>query len=80
VEPLFQTLCDCAALNPDSDIDDEDAGDFFFSEAEVMADPEARAAMLAARMAAAGVEGGGADDDDMEELVGGGDPGRFEDD
>ncbi|CAK0786113.1 hypothetical protein CVIRNUC_009326 [Coccomyxa viridis] len=49
LEDLFQTLCDCAALNPDpGDGDDEEDGDFYYNEEEVMAGAqgEQRAAML----------------------------------
>lgn len=49
VEPLFQALCEAAALNPDTDDGDDAAGDFFFNEDEVLANPEARAQLLAAQ-------------------------------
>ena len=47
VESIFQAMSDCAAMNPDSDVDD-DEGEFFYNEDEVMAgvDPERREAML----------------------------------
>lgn len=50
LEPVFQDLCSCAALNPDGSEDsgDEDGG-LFYDEAEVMAGAgaEERAAALA---------------------------------
>ena len=44
---MFQAMSDCAAMNPDSDVD-EDEGEFFYNEDEVMAgvDPERRETML----------------------------------
>ncbi|GLC40100.1 hypothetical protein PLESTB_001942900 [Pleodorina starrii] len=87
VDEIFKVLCDCAALNPDSEVEGE--GDFFFDEAEVMAglDPQTRAAVIADRLE----EGMDLDDqgegeamengtrEDLEQLVGN-DPSRFEDD
>ena len=36
MEPIFATLCDCAAKNPDpGQSDDEQDGDFFYDEDEV---------------------------------------------
>ncbi|GIL88781.1 hypothetical protein Vretimale_19626 [Volvox reticuliferus] len=84
IDEIFKVLCDCAALNPDSEVEGE--GDFFFDDAEVMAglDPQTRAAVMAERLE----EGMDLDVDqeaeengareDLEQLVGG-DPSRFED-
>jgi nucleotide-sensitive chloride channel 1A len=36
VDHLFQVLCDCAALNPDPEGEQEGEGDWFFNEDEVM--------------------------------------------
>eukprot|EP00242_Pyramimonas_sp_CCMP2087_P009216 CAMPEP_0198209434 /NCGR_PEP_ID=MMETSP1445-20131203/15818_1 /TAXON_ID=36898 /ORGANISM="Pyramimonas sp., Strain CCMP2087" /LENGTH=217 /DNA_ID=CAMNT_0043883205 /DNA_START=119 /DNA_END=772 /DNA_ORIENTATION=+ len=36
LETVFQALCDCAALNPDPEVEGDDAeGDFFFDEDEI---------------------------------------------
>mmetsp|Transcript_14410 Transcript_14410/g.31164 ORF Transcript_14410/g.31164 Transcript_14410/m.31164 type:complete len:231 (+) Transcript_14410:55-747(+) len=77
VDDIFKALCDCAALNPDTE--EEGEGEFFFDEAEVMAglDDETRTALVAAQAAGMQLEEQGAND--LEELVGD-DPGRFEDD
>ncbi|GIL60693.1 hypothetical protein Vafri_15226 [Volvox africanus] len=84
IDEIFKVLCECAELNPDSEVEGE--GDFFFDEAEVMAglDPQTRAAVIAERLE----EGMDLDVDqeaeengareDLEQLVGG-DPSRFED-
>ncbi|GFH14932.1 uncharacterized protein HaLaN_11074 [Haematococcus lacustris] len=66
VEKMFQALCDCAALNPDSE--NEGEGDFYFDEAEVMAglDPATRAALMAQQL-----QGGMALEDCAEGLEGG---------
>ncbi|KAG2422689.1 hypothetical protein HXX76_015853 [Chlamydomonas incerta] len=85
VDDMFKVLCDCAALNPDSEVEGE--GDFFFDEAEVMAglDAGTRAAVMAERLAegmelADGEEeGANGAPEDLQELVGD-DPSRFEDD
>ncbi|KAG2426856.1 hypothetical protein HYH02_014709 [Chlamydomonas schloesseri] len=86
VDDMFKVLCDCAALNPDSEVEGE--GDFFFDEAEVMAglDPSTRAAVMADRLADGMELGDGEEEDgangapeDLQELVGD-DPSRFEDD
>ncbi|KXZ42324.1 hypothetical protein GPECTOR_161g123 [Gonium pectorale] len=82
VDELFKVLCDCAALNPDSEVEGE--GDFFFDEAEVMAglDPDTRAAVIAERLEGGmELEGEAAENGeaDLRELVGD-DPSRFEDD
>ncbi|KAG2485070.1 hypothetical protein HYH03_016167 [Edaphochlamys debaryana] len=79
VGDLFKVLCDCAALNPDSEVEGE--GDFFFDEAEVMAglDPSTRAAVIAERLEGGMDLGEGEDGgEDLQELMGD-DPGRFED-
>lgn len=50
LQPVFQDLCDCAALNPDSDSgQDEEGPDFFYDEESALqgAGADARAAMLA---------------------------------
>eukprot|EP00199_Chlamydomonas_sp_CCMP681_P005642 CAMPEP_0119104500 /NCGR_PEP_ID=MMETSP1180-20130426/2695_1 /TAXON_ID=3052 ORGANISM="Chlamydomonas cf sp, Strain CCMP681" /NCGR_SAMPLE_ID=MMETSP1180 /ASSEMBLY_ACC=CAM_ASM_000741 /LENGTH=230 /DNA_ID=CAMNT_0007089275 /DNA_START=13 /DNA_END=705 /DNA_ORIENTATION=- len=72
IEELFKALCDCAALNPDPEIEGE--GDFFFDETEIMAgiDDTTRAEIMAARMEGLNADG------ELNELVGE-DPGRFED-
>jgi nucleotide-sensitive chloride channel 1A len=36
LDHLFQVLCDCAALNPDPEGEQEGEGDWFFNEDEVM--------------------------------------------
>eukprot|EP00198_Chlamydomonas_reinhardtii_P003523 XP_001692859.1 predicted protein [Chlamydomonas reinhardtii] len=87
VDDMFKVLCDCAALNPDSEVEGE--GDFFFDEAEVMAglDPAIRAEVMAERLAGGmeladgeeGEEGGSGAPEDLQALVGD-DPSRFEDD
>ncbi|PNH08916.1 Chloride conductance regulatory protein ICln [Tetrabaena socialis] len=87
IDDIFKVLCDCAALNPDSEVEGE--GDFFFDEAEVMAglDPTTRAAVIADRLEGGMDLGGGAEGEaeangapeDLRELVGD-DPSRFEDD
>ncbi|KAJ9523845.1 hypothetical protein QJQ45_020036 [Haematococcus lacustris] len=66
LEKMFQALCDCAALNPDSE--NEGEGDFYFDEAEVMAglDPATRAALMAQQL-----QGGMALEDCAEGLEGG---------
>ncbi|GFH15656.1 predicted protein, partial [Haematococcus lacustris] len=66
MEKMFQALCDCAALNPDSE--NEGEGDFYFDEAEVMAglDPATRAALMAQQL-----QGGMALEDCAEGLEGG---------
>ncbi|KAL3134055.1 hypothetical protein ABBQ32_008484 [Trebouxia sp. C0010 RCD-2024] len=49
LQEIFETLCQCAALNPDSnDDDDSDEGDFFYNEEEVLngIGAENRAALL----------------------------------
>jgi hypothetical protein len=35
VEAIFGKLCECSALNPDSDVEDEAGAQLFFDEAEV---------------------------------------------
>jgi hypothetical protein len=35
VESIFSSLCECSALNPDSDVEDEAGAQLFFDEAEV---------------------------------------------
>lgn len=51
VEDIFKVLCDCSALNPDSDAEEEGEGEFFFDEDEVLAglSEEERARLLAER-------------------------------
>uniref|UniRef100_A0A383VXT1 Methylosome subunit pICln n=1 Tax=Tetradesmus obliquus TaxID=3088 RepID=A0A383VXT1_TETOB len=80
VEAIFSKLCECSALNPDSDVEDEAGAQLFFDEAEVLAGlpDEQRAAVLAAR--AEGALGlGDGEEDDLDELMAD-DPDRFEDD
>ncbi|EFJ48103.1 hypothetical protein VOLCADRAFT_120923 [Volvox carteri f. nagariensis] len=87
IDEIFKVLCECAELNPDSEVEGE--GDFFFDEAEVMAglDPQTRAAVMAERLEGAmdlGEDGEGQEAvengarEDFEQLVGD-DPSRFED-
>lgn len=75
VEEMFKALCECAALNPDPH--EEDEGDFYFDECEVMngLDEETKAALLASRAQGMEIDAEG----ELEELVGD-DMGRFEDD
>lgn len=80
VEAIFNKLCECSALNPDSDVEDEAGAQLFFDEAEVLAGlpDDQRAAVLAARAEGAlGLADG--EDDDLDELMAD-DPDRFEDD
>lgn len=35
VEAIFAKLCECSALNPDTDVEDEAGAQLFFDEAEV---------------------------------------------
>ena len=74
VEEMFKALCECAALNPDPQEDNE--GDFYFDEGEVMngLDEETKAALLASRAEGMEIDA----EEELEELVGE-DPGRFED-
>ncbi|GBF89912.1 hypothetical protein Rsub_02616 [Raphidocelis subcapitata] len=75
VEAIFKAMCDCSALNPDSDNEDDGQAELFFDEAEVLAGLPAdqRDALMAARAEGLGVG------DDMDALVAG-DPDRFGDD
>ncbi|KAI8467187.1 MAG: regulator of volume decrease after cellular swelling-domain-containing protein [Monoraphidium minutum] len=76
VEALFKAMCDCSALNPDSDNEDDGQAELFFDEAEALAGLPAaeRDALLAAR-----AEGALGVRDDIDELMQE-DPDRFEDD
>ena len=78
VEEIFRVLCECAALNPDPQGED-DEGEFYFDEDEVIKglDEGTRAALLASR--AEGMELDEGAGEELEELVGD-DPGRFEGD
>mmetsp|Transcript_42580 Transcript_42580/g.109006 ORF Transcript_42580/g.109006 Transcript_42580/m.109006 type:complete len:224 (-) Transcript_42580:473-1144(-) len=75
LEHIFQAMSECAAMNPDSDMDD-DEGEFFYNEDEVAAgaDPAQRETMLAHYDSILR----GPEDDDLEELMGD-DPERFDD-
>ncbi|KAF8071281.1 mnmA [Scenedesmus sp. PABB004] len=76
VEAIFAKLCECSALNPDSDAEEEGGAQLFFDDAEVLAGlpDDQRAALLAAR-----AEGALGVADDLDELMAD-DPERFEDD
>jgi hypothetical protein len=52
VEAIFGKLCECSALNPDSDVEDEAGAQLFFDEAEVSIQTHWFAAPLAAAKAA----------------------------
>eukprot|EP00878_Enallax_costatus_P022536 GHUV01023910.1.p2 GENE.GHUV01023910.1~~GHUV01023910.1.p2 ORF type:complete len:182 (+),score=61.96 GHUV01023910.1:677-1222(+) len=81
VEPMFSKLCECSALNPDSDVEEEGGASLFFDEAEVLAGlpSEQRAAVLAARAEGALGLQDGEDAAELDELMAD-DPERFEDD
>ncbi len=68
-------MSDCAALNPDSDVD-EDEGQFFYNEDEVLAgvDPQLREAMMDHFDSLLEPP----PTDDLQELIAD-DPGRFDD-
>ena len=79
VDEIFKVLCECAALNPDPLGGEDDEGEFYFDEDEVIGglDEGTRAALLASR--AEGMELDEGAEEELEELVGG-DLGRFEGD
>lgn len=84
VEEMFKALCECAAENPDPEMEADGEGEFFYDEDEVLKglDEETRAALLAARYETAmeleEQNGGENLQEDLDELIGD-DPGRFED-
>jgi CO dehydrogenase/acetyl-CoA synthase gamma subunit (corrinoid Fe-S protein) len=53
VESIFAKLCECSALNPDSDVEDEAGAQLFFDEAEVRAAARQHLSPLVAAAAAA---------------------------
>eukprot|EP00191_Tetraselmis_sp_GSL018_P010728 CAMPEP_0177618470 /NCGR_PEP_ID=MMETSP0419_2-20121207/25598_1 /TAXON_ID=582737 /ORGANISM="Tetraselmis sp., Strain GSL018" /LENGTH=145 /DNA_ID=CAMNT_0019117381 /DNA_START=280 /DNA_END=717 /DNA_ORIENTATION=+ len=73
LESLYGAISECATLNPDTDMDDEE-GDFYYDEEEVEAgvDPETREAMYGLYDSLLNSA------EDLDELVGG-NPERFED-
>mmetsp|Transcript_17044 Transcript_17044/g.47600 ORF Transcript_17044/g.47600 Transcript_17044/m.47600 type:complete len:232 (-) Transcript_17044:664-1359(-) len=75
LEAVFEAMSECAALNPDSDMEEDD-GQFFYNEDEVMSgvDPDRREAMLDHFDSILQVP----QEDELEELIAD-DPGRFED-
>ncbi|KAK3255313.1 hypothetical protein CYMTET_35500 [Cymbomonas tetramitiformis] len=78
LDELFRWLCDCAALNPDPDFDDQEdgAGEFYFDEEEIIngVGAEDRANMLDRFDAMLEMPTAG----DFDQLISE-DPGRFED-
>lgn len=79
LQNIFETLCQCAALNPDPvDEEDSDGGDFYYNEDEVLngVGAENRAALLDRYDAM--LEGSEEHEHELEELTGE-DPDRFAD-